>query len=335
MIKPACRVKLSHQDAIADQQRLQPRDLLGERGQALAEAVVVLAVATVLLVAMAAGSRLQMQWHEDLVDAHLSALSVARGHFDGAAIGSASAGGSGWLKAAWNIARRIGGALISRTSSPTSRQRQTSGARDALRKAASAALQSAGAHAMAGGFGESGEMGANRIREQSGGQQVSPAIKSSERHFLQKYGHSRGEKLLADDLFSGVTLLDAQADRRHPENPHLAELLGGPLQWVRVRTGSSFANHAWQIRGNGAISDTHENIDRIDRAHALWQRAANKSRQVVRRLAPFTEQVDLPWFRAAPPTDWLSKWADVSEADGPTVWDALGARVKQWVGGLF
>lgn len=335
MMTPVCRVIFAKRSAMSDQKRLRSLELSGQRGQALAEAVVVLSIATVLLAAMATGSRLQMQWHEDLVDAHLSALSVARGHFDGATPGSASGGGPRWLKAGWDIARRIGGALISSSSSRTSRPGQSSATKDALRKAATAAVRSAGAHALAGGFDAVSEMGSSRTQERASGRQISRAITSVGRHVLQGYGKSRRRQLVTDDPLSSVTLFDTQADSMRPENPHLADILGGSLQWVRVRTGSPFRNHAWQIRGHGLISDTHENVDRIDRSHALWQQAANSSRQVVRRIAPMTEQVDLPWFRAAPPTDWLSRWSDVTGADSQTGWGALGTRVKQWVGGLF
>jgi len=305
---------------------LLPRGLSGQQGQALAEAVVVLSIATVLLTAMTTSSRLQLQWHNDLIDAHLSALSVARGHADRAALGAIPGRRPGWLETGWNIAKRLGGSWISRRKN---RSGQARGAATGLRKATTAALQSAGSHAIAD------ELGSGDALEQIKGRELQSGTKAFGRHFLQTYGRSSGQSLVTDDMFSSVTLFDAQADVRHPENPDLAEILGGSLQWVRVRTGSSFRNHAWQVRGNGAISATQQNVDRIDRSHALWQQAANKSRQVVRRLAPMTDQVDNPWLRPAPPTDWLSKWSDVSGADKQTGWGAVGARFKQWAGEFF
>ena len=320
------------QTTAVSRRSLLQRGLSGQQGQALAEAVVVLSIATVLLTAMATGSRLQMQWHNDLVDAHLTALSVARGHYEGVARGAVPSGRSGWLEKGWNIARRIGDVLMSRRKP---RSGHAEGAAAGLRKAATAAFQSAGAQVLADGFGAGNELISSYPPQQSRGRQLDSGIKAFGRHLIQKYDRSNGERLVTDDVFSRVTLYDAQADSRWPENPHLAEILGGSLQWVRVRTGSSFGNHAWQIRGHGAISDTHQNVDRIDRSHALWQQAANRSRQIVRRLAPMTEQVDAPWFRPAPQTDWLSKWSDVSGADKQTRWGALGAHFKHWVGEFF
>ncbi|MFW8566482.1 hypothetical protein [Orrella sp. 11846] len=54
--------------------------LVRQQGQALAEAVVMLAVAGAFLVGITTTARLQLQWHEDLLHSHLVAKAVSLGH---------------------------------------------------------------------------------------------------------------------------------------------------------------------------------------------------------------------------------------------------------------
>lgn len=216
-----------------------------ESGQALVEAVVVLGVAGILCTAIVAGSRLQSDWHQDLVNAHSVALAVALGH-----------------------------------------EKQK---KDGLMGLLESHLDSLLA------------------------QRILPGV--------------RREQVSADGLVQ-ISRYGLRNDRRYPESPHLTELMGGGMQWIKVRTLSGFANHAWQVTGSGSLSQTRDTAGRISRARGVWQSVARPSITLVNRLAPAVERTDRPWPRAPATTDWLKRWRDVS---GPgTARSSLFDQVMQW-----
>lgn len=298
----------------AEQAKAGSARFVRQSGQALAEAAVVLMVAVTLFVAISTACRHQLAWHEDMLGTHTLALSIAHGHRD-VANGPMSGPQQGLARTWWDRAAKAAGwlvdAVIGRIGAKIPLPGQKTGVGTAIGRSVLNAGKSMALETLSANDTDTLRVGLNGFRH------------------LDVAGRGRFDSSLK--MNQGHEIRTRIVQRRElPENAHVPALLGGAMQWVEVKSRSRFANHAWQIRGHGAVAYTHDTIDRIDGAQALWQGPARQSRALVKRLSPMVKKVDDPWGRAAPPTDWLSKWSEVSDVDVPeqsTGWTAIVSDV--------
>jgi len=278
---------------------------------------VVLALATTLFLAVKAGFREQAQWHQDLVGTHTAALVVALGHQD-VSTSSMTGPEQGVPRTIWDSVKKIGISLIdpllSRVGAKIPLPGQKTGVGVAIGRSILQSGRSMGA-----------EMLADKIDE------IEP-------HRAWRALNRFGAKVLGTDRRSRAWIgqgrqVDTQdVDRALlGEYLHLTQIMDGPMQCVQAKSLSIYGNHAWQLRGSAAVAYTHDTIDRIDVSEDLWQSATRPSRALVKRLSPMTTKVDQPWDRKAAPTDWLSRWSDVSDFEVPEKPTGVMAVVKEIV----
>lgn len=285
-----------------------------ETGQALAEACIVLSLVVGMFLVVNTGYREQAKWHQDLVTAHTVALSVALGHRD-VSTSSMTAPEQGKLRSIWDGVKKIGISLIdpllNRIGAKIPLPGQKTGVGAAIGRSVLNAGRSMGAELLAR---KVGELDASRILRPTA--RLTDELSGRGMESLRWRDHGQKIELHTVDQ----SLLG--------ENRHQAQIVNGPMQWVRVGSLSSYGNHAWQLRGSGAVAYTHDTIDRIDGSEDLWQSVNRSSRALVKRLAPMTTKVDAPWGRDPPPTDWLSKWSEVSDFEVPEKPTGVMAVVK-------
>lgn len=289
----------------------------GQAGQALAEACVVLALMVALFLAVKAGFSEQVQWHQDLVGTHTAALAVALGHQD-VSTSSLTGPEQGVPRTIWDGVKTIGISLIdpllSRVGAKIPLPGQKTAAGVAIGRSILQAGRSMGAEILADKVDEIGPQSAWRTLNRTGGRGL---------------GRDRQSRVWSEQ---GQQIDMQVVDRALlGENPHLAQIMDGSMQWVQAKSMSVYGNKAWQLRGSAAAAYTHDTIDRIDGSEDLWQSATRPSRALVKRLSPMTTKVDQPWGRKAPPTDWLSKWSEVSDIEVPEKPTGVMAVLKEIV----
>jgi hypothetical protein len=83
----------------------------------------------------------------------------------------------------------------------------------------------------------------------------------------------------------------------------------GQRDWVSVKIDKPYKHHASFLSGIGATSTHQETTERVKENLIAWRIQSVTSQAKVLLLKPGLTAVDLPWLRAAPETDWLSKWS--------------------------